>query len=106
MQMKKNLAAVLTLSLIVGVVAMVGIGGAVAGDAGVEQTTIAIDGMTCGGCVGAVKIQLKRTEGVTDYEVSLDDGVAVVTFDPTVTSPEAIAESISKSGFDAKVKSA
>lgn len=106
MQMKKNLAAILALSLLVGIVVSVGIGGVGAGEAAVETATIAIDGMTCGGCVGAVKIQLKRTEGVTAYEVSLDDGEAVVTFDPSVTSPEAIAESISKAGFDATVKSA
>ena len=102
MRMKKNLAAILALSLLVGVVAVVAEEGAGA----LEQTTIGIEGMTCGGCVGAVKIQLKRTEGVMEYEVSLDDGEAVVTFDPEVTSPEAIAESISKSGFDATVKSA
>lgn len=102
MRMKKNLVAILALTLLVGLVGVMAEEGSIA----LEQTTITIDGMTCGGCVGAVKIQLKRTEGVSDYEVSLDDGEAVVTFDPEVTSPEAIAESISKAGFDATVKSA
>ena len=100
MRTKKNLAAILALTL------MVGIAGVMAGEdsEAYEQTTISIDGMTCGGCVGAVKIQLKRTEGVKEYEVSLEDGEAVVMFDPERTDPVAIAKSISKTGFEAKVK--
>ena len=68
MRTKKNLAAILALTL------MVGIAGVMAGEdpEAYEQTTISIDGMTCGGCVGAVKIQLKRIEGVKEYKVSLD----------------------------------
>jgi len=68
------------------------------------KTTLSIKGMTCGGCVAAVKIQLKRTEGVTAYEVSLDKGEAEVTYDPAKTEPEKIAESVSKTGFQASVK--
>lgn len=71
-------------------------------DAG--KTTLAIKGMTCGGCVGAVKAQLKKTEGVTDYDVSYEKGEAKVTFDPGQTDPEAIAASVSKTGFKASVK--
>ena len=69
-----------------------------------EKATFAVEGMTCGGCVGAVKVQLKRTPGVTEYDVSYEEAEAVVTFDPQVTDPDAIAESITKSGFKATVK--
>jgi copper chaperone CopZ len=68
------------------------------------KTTLAIKGMTCGGCVAAVKLQLKKTEGVTAYEVSLDKAEAQVTYDPDRTEPKKIAESVSKTGFSASVK--
>ena len=68
------------------------------------QTTLAIKGMTCGGCVGAVKIQLKRTEGVSTFDVSYEKAEAVVTYDPSKTEPKKIAESVSKTGFEASVK--
>jgi len=70
------------------------------------KTTLSIKGMTCGGCVAAVKVQLKRTVGVTAYEVSLEKGEADVTYDPGKTDPKKIAESVSKTGFTASVKEA
>ena len=68
------------------------------------KTTLAIKGMTCGGCVAAVKVQLKRTEGVSAYDVSLEKAEADVTYDPAKTDPKKIAESVSKTGFEASVK--
>lgn len=68
------------------------------------STTLVVQGMTCGGCVAAVKVQLKRTEGVTAYEVSLEKAEAKVTYDPEKTTPKKIAESVSKTGFKASVK--
>lgn len=55
--------------------------------------------MTCGGCVAAVKVQLKKTEVVTAYEVSLEKREAEVTYDPAKTEPKKIAESVSKTRF-------
>lgn len=68
------------------------------------KATLAIKGMTCGGCTVAVKLQLKRTEGVAKYDVSLDKAEAEVTYDPAKTTPQKIAESVSKTGFQATVK--
>jgi len=68
------------------------------------NTILAIKGMTCGGCVAAVKVQLKRTEGVSAYDVSLEKAEAHVTYDPARTDPTRIAESVSKTGFQATVK--
>lgn len=67
-------------------------------------TTLKIEGMTCGGCVPAVKLQLKRTEGVVAYEVSFEKGEAVVRYDPAKTTPAKIAESVTKTGYTATVK--
>lgn len=74
------------------------------GGAEPAKTTLTIKGMTCGGCVATVKLQLKRTEGVTGYDVSLAKGEAEVSYDPTRTDPRKIAESVSRTGFDATVK--
>ena len=68
------------------------------------KTTLAVQGMTCGGCVAAVKVQLKKTEGVTAYEVSLEKAEAEVSYDAAKTTPDKIAESVSKTGFKASVK--
>jgi copper chaperone len=68
------------------------------------NTILAIKGMTCGGCVAAVKVQLKRTEGVSAYDVSLEKAEADVTYDPARTNPRKIAASVSKTGFEASVK--
>ncbi|MXS84858.1 heavy-metal-associated domain-containing protein [Nitrosomonas sp. HPC101] len=44
-------------------------------------TIIHIKGMTCGGCVSSVKTVLTKIPGVSNAEVSLDDGQAVVQHD-------------------------
>ena len=82
------------------------LGLALAASAGeAAKATLAIKGMTCGGCVAAVKVQLKKTEGVTAYDVSLEKGEADVSYDSAKTTPEKIAESVSKTGFETSVKS-
>lgn len=68
------------------------------------KATLKVEGMTCGGCVAAVKVQLKRTRGVTAYEVNLEKGEAEVSYDPAKTTPEKVAESVSQTGFKASVK--
>ena len=68
------------------------------------QTTLTIKGMTCGGCVAAVKHRLSKVEGVTDYDVSLEKGEADVTYDPERIDPGSIADAVSETGFKATVK--
>jgi copper chaperone len=76
----------------------------VARAADAAKTKLAIKGMTCGGCVAAVKVQLGKTEGVSAYDVSLEKAEADVTYDPARTDPRKIAESVSQTGFEASVK--
>ena len=71
-----------------------------------SKTTLTIKGMTCGGCVAAVKLQLRKTDGVTAYDVSLEKGEAEVTYDPRKTGPQKIAESVSTTGYAASIKGA
>jgi len=69
------------------------------------RTTLSITGMTCGGCAAGVKIQLKRMEGVTSYDVSYEKGEAEVRYDPAKTTPEKIAQSVAvKTGYKVAVK--
>ncbi|MCM2257573.1 MAG: heavy-metal-associated domain-containing protein [Vicinamibacteria bacterium] len=70
------------------------------------RTTLSIQGMTCGGCVAAVKLQLGRTEGVKSYDVSLQRAEADVAYEAARTEPARIAESVSRTGFKATVKPA
>jgi len=69
-----------------------------------KNTTLEIKGMTCGGCLAAVKVQLKKTEGVLSYDVSLEKAETDVSYEPDKTDPVKIAASVSKTGFTAKVK--
>jgi copper chaperone len=71
-----------------------------------DKTTLTVKGMTCGGCVATVKLKLKKTAGVTAYEVNLERGEANVTYDPARTDPKKIASSVSETGFTASVNEA
>jgi len=61
--------------------------------------------MTCGGCAAAVESAANEVDGVIETAVSYDKGLAEVTYDPTKTSPNAIAQAIAQgSGFKAEVQ--
>jgi mercuric ion binding protein len=68
------------------------------------KTTLKIEGLTCGGCVPTVNVQLKKTEGVVAYQVSFEKGEALVTYDPAKTTPAKIADSVTKTGYVAFVR--
>ena len=61
-----------------------------------------VEGMTCGGCEAAVRISVKRLEGVEKVEVSHEDGLAKVTHDPEKVTVEKIKAAIEKLGYAAK----
>lgn len=62
-----------------------------------EQTTISITGMSCGGCVNSVRRALANVAGVTDTDVKV--GAAAVTYDPDATNPAALRHAIVAAGF-------
>jgi copper chaperone len=65
-----------------------------------ENVTLNVQGMTCGGCVASVTRVLKAVPGVTEATVTLQPGVAKVTFDPARTQPTALRAAIEGAGFD------
>lgn len=68
-----------------------------------QVCTLKVSGMTCAGCEAAVRMAARSIDGVTAVTVSYAKGNAEVTFDPSKTTPAAIAKVVSeKSGFKAE----
>ena len=65
-----------------------------------ENVTLKVQGMTCGGCVASVTRVLKSVPGVSDVAVTLQPGVANVTFDPARTQAPALRAAIEDAGYD------
>ena len=65
------------------------------------ETELTIGGMTCTGCVQAVQQALNRTNGVLKASVSLTPPLAAVAYLPDATSPEALAASVGRAGYEA-----
>ncbi len=70
---------------------------------GLSITTLAVEGMTCGACTSAVEGGFKDVAGAKSVTVSLLSERAVVEHDPSILSPEAIAEIVEDRGFGATV---
>ncbi|HYU31253.1 MAG TPA: heavy metal translocating P-type ATPase [Thermoanaerobaculia bacterium] len=68
-----------------------------------QMITIPVGGMTCAACQAGVQKALQRTPGVVDASVNLMMGSAAVTYDPEVTSPEALVETIRDTGYGAEL---
>lgn len=66
-----------------------------------DEVTIKVEGMSCGGCVRNVTGVLKALPGVADAAVSLESAQARVTFDPAQVSVAALREAVEAAGFDA-----
>ena len=71
--------------------------------ASAEKVVIPVSGMTCAACQGRVQRTLSRAPGVVDATVNLMMGNATVTFDPAAISPDALVETIRKTGYGAEL---
>lgn len=58
---------------------------------------ILISGMSCGGCVNNVRTALSAVHGVQESHVKV--GEATVTYDPELTSPDALRAAIVNAGY-------
>lgn len=68
-----------------------------------RTVTIAVKGMTCGGCVLGTRKVLTRLPGVTEADVSYEKGTAVVTYDPAKVTVEQMIAAIRTLGYTASV---
>jgi copper chaperone len=65
-----------------------------------ENVTLKIEGMSCGGCTSSVTNVLQAIEGVNQVEVTLDPGQAVISFDSAKTNLSTLQDAIEGAGFD------
>ena len=66
-----------------------------------SEVTIRVEGMSCAGCGRNVAGVLMATSGVQDARVSLEEGQAVVAYDPAEVSVTQLRQAIVDAGFDA-----
>ena len=58
-----------------------------------------IQGMTCGNCVGHVEQALKNLSGILKLEVNLENHEALVEYDSTLITHEAMATALKDAGY-------
>lgn len=65
-----------------------------------EQTTLNVQGMSCGHCVKAVEGSVGKLEGVGSVTVHLKDNKVEVLYDQSKVTIEQIKETIDDQGYD------
>jgi Cu+-exporting ATPase len=70
-----------------------------------ERLRIPVTGMTCAACQARVQRALQKTPGVADASVNLMLNSADITFDPKVSSPNALVDAIRETGYGAELAS-
>ena len=68
-----------------------------------EHVRIPVSGMTCAACQARVQRALQKSPGVADASVNLMMNSATVTFDPKVSSPDALVDVIRGTGYGAEL---
>ena len=63
---------------------------------------LAVSGMGCPRCAMRVKNSLLRLNGVLLSEVSLENGIAAVAYDPARVTPSDLAQAVSDAGNDGR----
>jgi Cu+-exporting ATPase len=66
-----------------------------------ERVDMPITGMTCAACANRIERTLSKQPGVNEASVNFATERATVSFDPAVTSTEALVESVRDAGYDA-----
>lgn len=68
-----------------------------------DVCTLKVKGMACSACAKTVEQSALKLDGVKAAKVSQPEGTADITYDPSKTTPEAIAKYIAKhTGFKAE----
>ncbi len=75
-----------------------------AGTQEIVTHTIRVDGMSCASCVGRVEKALKNADGVVDATANLATGKATITARSRTTTPQALAETVTKAGYAAEAE--
>ncbi|MFT8892001.1 MAG: heavy metal-associated domain-containing protein [Acetobacter papayae] len=65
-----------------------------------STTSFMVDGMTCDGCVSAVKRALAAIEGVESTDVNLTTSEVTVTYDPARAGISSLRNAIRGAGYE------
>ena len=65
-----------------------------------EQTTLALEGMTCASCAARIERTLNKVEGV-EATVNFATETASVSFDPSVVAPDQLTAAVERIGYHA-----
>jgi len=87
----------LVLTLLIAVLSM-------PASAAMQTVTLSVSGMTCSACPITVKLALNKVDGVSQVDVRYPDRTAVVTFDDTLTSVDALTEATANAGYPSTLK--
>jgi Cu+-exporting ATPase len=68
-----------------------------------EQTTLALEGMTCASCAARIERTLNKVEGVEET-VNFATETASVSFDPSVVAPGQLTAAIERIGYRAQLR--
>jgi len=104
--MKKTVLAIAILAVVGVLVALFAVSGNPTQSAMAASKTVTLDvpGMTCAACPITVKTALTKLDGVQKATVSYEKKEAVVTFDDTKTSIEALKAATKNAGYPSAVK--
>ena len=64
-----------------------------------DTTTITVTGMTCGHCVGSVRDELSKLDGVADVDVDLASGQVTLHTSAPV-EPAAVRAAVEEAGYE------
>lgn len=70
----------------------------------IQTVTLSVPGMTCAACPITVKMALNKIDGVSQVRVSYPDRQAVVTFDDSRASVEALTQATANTGYPSSLK--
>lgn len=69
-----------------------------------QQSTLSVQGMTCGHCVRSVESTLTALAGVKSVKVDLKGASAAVQFEPTQTSLQTMIAALADAGYKASAR--
>ncbi len=103
--MKKFLWASIVSILLLTIMQINGCSGKNQEDAMAQQKTVklTLSGMHCEGCVNTIQKSLAKTEGVISNSVSLEDSIAVVSFDPAKADEQKLILAVENAGYKARL---
>ncbi|KAB2884534.1 MAG: heavy-metal-associated domain-containing protein [Kofleriaceae bacterium] len=67
-----------------------------------RNTTLHVQGMTCGSCVRHVTMALKDLDGVGQIDVSLRDRIVIVQHDVVEAPVESLIDALREAGYESQ----